>query len=87
MNKVPVLFSYFLCKIPIFFPIFWHHEFLFSYFFDPSYYLTAWHYYTKLHNRGYRVSPPPNYSTQSCLRGATTKNIEMVSFSQYFGGK
>ena len=31
MNKVPI-FSYFLCKIPIFFPIFWHREFLFSHF-------------------------------------------------------
>ena len=29
-------------KVPIFFPIFWHCEFLFSYFFDHSYYLTPW---------------------------------------------
>ena len=35
-----LFFSYFLCKIPIFFPIFWDHEFLFSYFLDPSCYLT-----------------------------------------------
>ena len=30
-----LFFSYFLCKIPNFFPIFWDREFLFSYFFWP----------------------------------------------------
>ena len=37
-NKVPI-FSYFV-QNSYFFPIFWHHEFLFSCFFDHSYYLT-----------------------------------------------
>ena len=39
MNKVPI-FSYFLVQNSYFFPIFWHREFLFSYFSGHSYYLT-----------------------------------------------
>ena len=39
MNKVPIFFL-FSVQNSYFFPIFWHHEFLFSYFFDHSYYLT-----------------------------------------------
>ena len=40
MNKVPI-FPIFCAKF-LFFPIFWHREFLFSYFFDHSYYLMPW---------------------------------------------
>ena len=39
MNKVPIFFL-FSVQNSYFFPIFWHREFLFSYFFDHSYYLT-----------------------------------------------
>ena len=39
MNKVPNFFL-FSVQNSYFFPIFWHCEFLFSYFFDHSYYLT-----------------------------------------------
>ena len=40
-EEIPI-FLLFSVQNSYFFPIFWDREFLFSYFFDPSCYLTPW---------------------------------------------
>ena len=48
-EEIPI-FLLFSLQNSYFFPIFWDHEFLFSYFLDPSCYLTPWYCNISLNN-------------------------------------